>query len=138
MRAEMFVAGIGWVPVDPALATANKNRPVTAYLGYDPGDLLVLHVDVDLQLPFPDKVRESQLLQIGPYYWSLGKGAFDGATSARPAGELKTTPDREEVTRGPNRSSLRPAMDEQLIAHRTTGTSQRRSTGACGSRSSSR
>jgi transglutaminase-like putative cysteine protease len=91
MRAELFVAGIGWVPVDPALAQAGKNRPVSAFVGHDPGDMLVLHVDVDLQLPFPEKVRECHLLQIGPAYWALGRGTFDG--SFGPTGwDVKTSP----------------------------------------------
>jgi transglutaminase-like putative cysteine protease len=91
MRAEFFVAGVGWVPVDPALAHAFRNRPVSAFVGHDPGDVLVLHVDVDLQLPFPEKVRECQLLQLGPAYWTLGRGTFDG--SFGPTGwDVKTSP----------------------------------------------
>jgi transglutaminase-like putative cysteine protease len=78
IRAEVYLTGVGWVPVDPAYANTNKQKPVTAFIGADPGDLLVLHVDADFQLPFPDKIRESQLLQIGPYYWTTGRGTFDG------------------------------------------------------------
>ena len=73
---------------------AAKRRPVTAYIGNDPGDLIVLHVDVDLQLPFPDKVREAQFLQIGPYYWTTGEGKFDAYFG--PTGwELKKTQTRQ-------------------------------------------
>ena len=91
IRAEMFVAGVGWVPVEPAYAHVNRRRPVSAFVGFDPGDLLVLHVDVDFQLPFPDKAREVQVLQIGPAYWTAGKGTFDGHFG--PTGwDLKTTP----------------------------------------------
>jgi transglutaminase-like putative cysteine protease len=91
IRAELFVAGVGWVPVDPAFVNANKFRPAAALLGSDPGDLLVLHVDVDIQLPFPDKVRESHLLQVSPYYWCTGRGTFDGRFG--PTGwDLKATP----------------------------------------------
>jgi transglutaminase-like putative cysteine protease len=91
IRAEMYLAGIGWVPVDPARANGNRNKPVRDYIGADPGDLLVLHLDVDLQLPFPDKVRESKVLQLGPHYWTTGRGTFDG--SAGPTGwELKAAP----------------------------------------------
>jgi hypothetical protein len=57
--------------------------------------MLVLHVDVDLLLPFPDKVRECPLLQISPFYWAQGRGNFDG--SFGPSGwELKATPVREK------------------------------------------
>ncbi len=95
IRAEVFLGGIGWVPVDPSEAQGNKNRPVTAYIGNDPGDLLVLHVDVDLKLPFPDKVRESQFLQIDPFYWTTGTGTFDGHFG--PTGwELKKSPIRQK------------------------------------------
>ena len=65
--------------------------PVRDFVGHDPGDLLVLHVDVDLKLPFPDKDREVQLLQLTPAYWTTGTGTFDGQFG--PSGwELKTTP----------------------------------------------
>lgn len=76
VRAEFFVPGAGWVPTDPADAQASR-RPVRAFVGRDPGDLLVLHVDADLQLPYPDKVREAQFLQVNPSYWTHGKGTFD-------------------------------------------------------------
>lgn len=76
VRAEFFVPGVGWVPVDAADAHASR-RPVRAFVGRDRGDLLVLHVDADLLLPYPDKVREAQFLQVNPSYWSLGKGSFD-------------------------------------------------------------
>jgi transglutaminase-like putative cysteine protease len=91
VRAELYAAGVGWVPVDPAFANGNKNRPVRDFVGNDEGDLLVLHVDVDLQLPYPDKVREARVLQTAPHYWVFGKGAFDGTFG--PSGwELKAEP----------------------------------------------
>jgi hypothetical protein len=51
----------------------------------------VLHVDADLRLPFPDKEREAAFLQLGPYYWTTGKGTFDGTFGAT-GWELKATP----------------------------------------------
>jgi transglutaminase-like putative cysteine protease len=79
IRAEIYLNAIGWVPVDPANANVKKNRPVKAFIGYDPGDLLVLHVDVDLKLPFPDPPGEKIFvgLQLEPAYWTFGKGTFD-------------------------------------------------------------
>lgn len=91
IRAEFHLAGVGWVPADPADAAAAEGRPAAAFVGDDPGDLLVLHADADLRLPFPDKERTAPLLQLGPYYWATGRGRFDGTTG--PTGwEVKTTP----------------------------------------------
>lgn len=91
IRVEMFVPGIGWVPLDPANAQADRRKPVRTHIGHDPGDLLVLHVDVDLKLPFSDRMREAQFLQINPFYWTTGTGTFDGTFG--PSGwEVKVTP----------------------------------------------
>lgn len=78
VRAEMFVAGVGWVPVDPTNAHASRNQKARAFVGVDPGDLLVLHVDVDLKVVFGTETHTAQFLQIEPYYWTDGKGPFDG------------------------------------------------------------
>lgn len=91
VRAEVYVAGIGWVPVDPAFAVTHKRQPVSEFIGNDTGDLLVLHVDVDLRLPLPGRERTADVLQIGPYYWATGRGTFDG--TLEPTGwDVKTTP----------------------------------------------
>ncbi|MDB5310913.1 MAG: transglutaminase [Gemmataceae bacterium] len=91
VRAEFYVGGIGWVPVDPAYANNDKTRPVEAFVGDDPGDMLVLHVDLELKLPFADKDRTADLLQLGPYYRATGVGPFDGAFG--PTGwDVKTVP----------------------------------------------
>jgi hypothetical protein len=75
-RAEFFADGIGWVPADPACANLNKDRPVRDYLGNDPGDLLVLHVDPDLELPNMLATREKSLLQTYSFYVT-GQGNLD-------------------------------------------------------------
>jgi transglutaminase-like putative cysteine protease len=91
VRAEVYLADVGWVPVDPSFANGFKRKPVTAFIGEDTGDMLVLHVDVDLRLPYPDKERTAQAIQIAPHYWSFGKGTFDGTFG--PSGwDAKTTP----------------------------------------------
>ena len=79
VRAEVFVAGIGWVPIDPSEALMGKSRPVAYFIGKDPGDLLVLHVGGDLKLPFPDKERTADMLQVTPFFWAIGTGPFDAA-----------------------------------------------------------
>jgi hypothetical protein len=79
VRAEIHVAGLGWVPVDVAYANGDKGKPVAEFLGHDPGDLLVLHVDLDLKLPYPDRERTAVTLQVAPSYWTMGRGTFDGS-----------------------------------------------------------
>lgn len=91
VRAELYTAGVGWVPVDPAYANRGKDKPVAAFVGDDPGDLLVLHADLGLRLPLPDQERTAELLQVEPYVWVAGRGKLDVATG--PSGwDVKTTP----------------------------------------------
>lgn len=92
IRAELYVPGVGWVPADPAFAvTGGRRRPSSAFVGFDSGDLLVFHIDTDLLLPFPDKAREAQVLQVGPVFWTEGRGTFD-ATFGPTGWELKAAP----------------------------------------------
>ncbi len=79
MRAEFYAKGVGWVPVEPTNANGDKSRPVQDFVGDDPGDMLVMHIDVDLQLPYPGQLQTAQVLQIAPHYWAYGQGTFDGA-----------------------------------------------------------
>lgn len=91
VRGEFYLARVGWVPVDPTDANGNKSKQVREFIGHDPGDLLVLHVDVDLQLGYPDQVTISESLQTGPHYHAYGKGTFDG-TFGPTRWQLKATP----------------------------------------------
>jgi transglutaminase-like putative cysteine protease len=92
-RAEFHVPGVGWVPVDPAYANLDTARPVADFVGHDPGDLLVLHLESDLKLPFPDQTRSADLLQLAPAVWVHGKGKTE--LTFAPAGwDLKATPAR--------------------------------------------
>ena len=77
VRVEFFAPDLGWVPVDPSAVQGNRSRPVAEFLGDDAGDLIVLHVDVDLMLPFRDRTERAPFLQIGPYYHVYGTGPFD-------------------------------------------------------------
>jgi transglutaminase-like putative cysteine protease len=91
VRAEVYVAGVGWVPIDPAEASRAKDVPVADFIGADAGDLLVLHADTDLRLPYPDEERTANLLQITPNVWTFGQGQFD--VTLGPSGwDVKTTP----------------------------------------------
>jgi transglutaminase-like putative cysteine protease len=91
VRAEIYVANVGWVPVDPAFANGNKTRKVQDFIGNDAGDILVLHVDVDLQLSYPNRMQSTQSMQVHPNYWAFGQGQFDGVYGDT-GWELTTTP----------------------------------------------
>lgn len=91
VRAELYAPGVGWVPVDPAYAHADRRKPVSEFVGYDPGDMLVQHVDLDLRLPMTDQERVAELMQVGPFFWVTGLGPMDA--SFGPSGwVVKTTP----------------------------------------------
>jgi transglutaminase-like putative cysteine protease len=79
VRAEFHAAGIGWVPVDPAFANFEKSRPVEQFIGEDLGDMLVLHVDLDLRLPTPGNEQVVDMMQLEPYVWTFGFGKLDVA-----------------------------------------------------------
>ena len=80
-----------WVPVDPTAANADRARPVNSFVGNDRGDLLVLHVDVDFELPFPDQLRPCDTMQLGTYFFAWGEGTYDGVVG--PTGwEVRTKP----------------------------------------------
>ncbi len=49
VKAEFYVAGVGWIPVDPSAAVVHdKSKAGLDYFGKDRGDFLVFHVDFDL------------------------------------------------------------------------------------------
>ncbi len=123
-RPEFHVPGLGWVPADPTYANTNTGKPVGDFVGTDPGDLLVLHVEADLRLPYPDQVRTGELLQLGPGLWVHGKGKFDVAAAPRGVG-TEGDADQIEVTRTPPTEAL---VDVQLIDlyHRHVGTAHDR------------
>jgi len=91
VRAEFFVPDLGWVPVDPSAVQGNRKRTVASFLGHDDGDFLVLHTDVDLMLPFRDRVERAGYMQVGPYYHAYGNGTFD-ATFGPNGWSLKVIP----------------------------------------------
>jgi|GEM_PF-790726 len=89
-RVEFHVPGIGWIPVDPTYANRGRDKPVSFYVGHDPGDLLVQHVDFDLRLPVLDKEQSTDLLQIEPLFFAMGRGKLDVFLGPS-RWELKTT-----------------------------------------------
>jgi transglutaminase-like putative cysteine protease len=91
VRAELYVDRVGWVPVDPAYANAEKRQPVESFVGTDPGDLLVLHVGLDLRVPLPGQERTAEMLQLEPFVWVAGQGRLDVAFG--PSGwDVEVTP----------------------------------------------
>jgi transglutaminase-like putative cysteine protease len=95
VRAEFFLADVGWVAADPSNANSMKFKKVREFIGYDPGDMLVLHVDVDLKLPYPDQLQTAECLQVNPSYWAHGKGVFE-AKSGDSGWYLKSTPIKKD------------------------------------------
>ncbi len=95
VRAEFYLADVGWIAVDASDANLMKFRKVREFIGLDPGNMLVLHVDVDLKLPFPDQVQTAEGLQVTPGYWAHGKGVFD-AKFGDSGWDLTATPIKKE------------------------------------------
>jgi transglutaminase-like putative cysteine protease len=77
VRAEFHVPGIGWIPVDPSFANRDREKPIESFIGRDPGDMLVLHVDLELRLPVMDRELNADILQIEPFVWAVGRGKLD-------------------------------------------------------------
>jgi transglutaminase-like putative cysteine protease len=95
VRAEFYVPDVGWVVVDASDANVMKFKKVREFIGYDPGNMLVLHVDVDLKLWFPELVQTAEGLQVTPGYWAHGKGVFD-AKSGDSVWDVTVTPIKKE------------------------------------------
>ncbi len=95
VRAEFYLADVGWIAIDASDANVMKFRKVRDFIGLDPGNMLVLHVDVDLKLPYPDQVQTAEGLQVTPAYWAAGRGVFDGKTSDS-GWDLTATPIKKE------------------------------------------
>jgi len=50
VKAEFYLAGIGWVPADPGAGRGRQIAP-EALFGRDSGDFITFHIDPDIQLP---------------------------------------------------------------------------------------
>lgn len=90
VRAEFFLAGVGWVPVNPGQAVLTT-VPVRDLIGADAGDFLALHADVDVRLAVPNRPRVVPTLSVGVNVDAFGRGPFDAV--AQPSGwEFTATP----------------------------------------------
>ena len=51
VKSEVYLAGIGWVPVEvPGALNCRSERETYQFFGYDKGEFLTLHVDDDLKI----------------------------------------------------------------------------------------
>lgn len=83
VKAEFFAEGVGWIPVDLALAISERGKeaPPLRCFGRDPGDFLVFHVDHDMKLDSVHfGVKTIDGLQ-GVAYYAPGPGTFAGAST---------------------------------------------------------
>ena len=75
--AEFFAEGVGWTPVEigSALQHAREGNP-QQWFGFDPGRLMVQHVDCDLAIPTPGKPMH--IYSLHSLFVSVsGKGKMD-------------------------------------------------------------
>ena len=77
VKAECFIANIGWVPFDLSSAVnAEASIDPASFFGQDPGDFLVFHVDYDLQVDTVHFGIKSIVSMQGIQYWAKGSGDF--------------------------------------------------------------
>lgn len=79
VKAEFFAQGVGWVPVDVAVAVnLDKTAEKLDYFGHDKGDHLAFCVDTDVSFDTRDLgVKRVTWFQSACYY-ATGAGSFDG------------------------------------------------------------
>lgn len=81
VKAEFFVTGLGWVPVDLSSAVVHdKTDAGLEYFGHDRGDFVVMHVDPDFTVDTVHFGEKSFTFMQGFHYWVTGSGKLDGET----------------------------------------------------------
>ncbi len=82
VKAEFFVQGIGWVPVDLSSAVAFDKTPQgLQFFGNDPGDFLTLHHDFDLVWDTVYFGKATDCYLQGFDWRASGSGNFNGMTT---------------------------------------------------------
>jgi transglutaminase-like putative cysteine protease len=83
VRAEFFVSGIGWIPVDVSQAVQHDGgRENWRYFGHDRGDFLTMHADVDFEVITKETGKlQFHALQL-PAWHVIGKGTIKDWTGA--------------------------------------------------------
>lgn len=78
VKAEFFVDGVGWVPVDMASAILHdRSEGGLYYFGYDPGDFITQHIDGNIEIDTIHFGREMLPTLQRPAFWVTGQGALE-------------------------------------------------------------
>ena len=78
VKAEFFVAGVGWVPVDLSSALLHdRSAEGLRYFGRDDGDFIAFHVDPDIQATSPRLGKQEILSLQEPQAIAAGSGDFN-------------------------------------------------------------
>jgi hypothetical protein len=77
VKAEFFVPGVGWAPVDMSLALDDKSPGRLMYFGKDAGDFLVQHVDPHVEVDTVHFGKETLHNLQTPVWWATGEGKAD-------------------------------------------------------------
>ena len=81
VKAEFFVDGLGWVPVDLSSAVLHDRSPEgLRYFANDPGDFLTVHVDGDLKVDTIHFGEEDLSFLQSFAYYITGTGKFEDIT----------------------------------------------------------
>jgi hypothetical protein len=78
-KFEFFATGIGWVPVDLAVALDDKGRDPLRWFGNDPGNFLVMHVDPELTVDTGVFGKQLVPWLQGVAHWTFGAGTSEGS-----------------------------------------------------------
>jgi hypothetical protein len=82
VKAEFFVRGVGWVPVDLASGRLHdKSKEGLLYFGNDPGDFLTMHIDTDLVVETTRFGKKTLSFMQGVHFWVAGKPGDERGTS---------------------------------------------------------
>ena len=78
VKAEFFVDGVGWVPVDMASAILHdRSEGGLYYFGHDPGDFITQHIDGNIEIDTIHFGREMLPTLQRPAFWVTGQGALE-------------------------------------------------------------
>jgi transglutaminase-like putative cysteine protease len=98
VKAEFFVKGVGWVPVDLASSILHdKSKEGLEYFGQDPGDFIAFHVDPDFEVNAGPFGRQKVVGLQDPVYWVSGEGSADNPKTSQ-GWKVEILPALKELT----------------------------------------